>query len=52
MKDLVKRILEIRLEVQELERQRKKVQQELDKRRDVLTELEKLTVNQLDLFQS
>lgn len=51
MKDLVKRILELRTEVQELERQRKKVQQELDKRRDVLTELEKLTVNQLDLFQ-
>jgi hypothetical protein len=41
MKDLVKRILELRTEVQ----------QELDKRRDVLTELEKLTVNQLDLFQ-
>ena len=52
MKDLVERIIEIRLELKSLKLERNKVQQRIDKKEDVLEELEKLTVNQLDMFES
>jgi len=52
MKDLVERIREIRLELKSLKLERNKVQQRIDKKEDVLEELEKLTVNQLDMFES
>ena len=52
MKDLVERIREIRLELKSLKLERNKIQQRIDKKEDVLEELEKLTVNQLDMFES
>jgi len=51
MKDLVERIREIRLELKSLKLERNKIQQRIDKKEDVLEELEKLTVNQLDMFE-
>jgi len=52
MKDLVERIREIRLELKSLKLERNKIQQRIDKKEDVLEELEKLTVNKLDMFES
>ena len=50
MKDLIERILLLRKEISDLTYGRNAIQNEIDKKKDVLTELEKLTVNQLDLF--
>lgn len=50
MKDLKKRILELRKEIKALKYERNAIQQNIDKKEDVLEELEKLTVNQLDMF--
>jgi len=50
MKDLVERIKELRIEIKALKYERNAVQKNIDKKEDVLEELEKLTVNQLDLF--
>jgi len=51
MKDLIERILLLRKEISDLAYGRNAIQKEIDKKKDVLTELEKLTVNQLDLFE-
>ena len=51
MKDLIERILLLRNEISDLTYSRNEIQNEIDKKKDVLTELEKLTVNQLDLFE-
>ena len=51
MKDLVERILKLREEISDLERSKRVIQGEITKKNDVLTELEKLTVNQLDMFE-
>lgn len=50
MKDLIERIKELRLEVKTLKYQRNGIQKQIDQKEDVLEELEKLTVNQLDMF--
>lgn len=50
MKDLVERIKELRLEIKALKYERNGIQKQIDQREDVLEELEKLTVNQLDMF--
>jgi len=52
MKDLIERILKLREEISDLERSKRVIQAEINKKADVLTELEKLTVNQLDMFES
>jgi len=51
MKDLIERIKSIRLELKDLKRERNIIQKQIDSKEDVLEELEKLTVNQLDLFE-
>lgn len=51
MKDLNKRIKELRLEIKVLKYERNGIQKQIDQKEDVLEELEKLTVNQLDMFQ-
>lgn len=51
MTDLIERIKELREEIKSLKYDRNKIQQNIDKKEDVLEELEKLTVNQLDLFK-
>jgi len=51
MKDLIERIKTIRLELKDLKIERNKLQKQIDSKEDVLEELEKLTVNQLDLFK-
>jgi len=51
MKDLIERIKTIRLELKDLKIERNKLQKQIDSKEDVLEELEKLTVNQLDLFE-
>jgi len=48
MKDLVERIVEIKT----LKYKSNAIQQDINKKEDVLEELEKLTVNQLDMFES
>jgi len=50
MKDLVERIKELRLEIKALKYQRNGIQKQIDQKEDVLEELEKLTVNQLNMF--
>lgn len=52
MKDLIERIRNIRIELKELKRERNVIQKQIDSKEDVLEELEKLTVNQLDIFES
>lgn len=51
MKDLIERIRTIRTESKELKRERNIIQKQIDSKEDVLEELEKLTVNQLDMFE-
>jgi len=51
MKDLIERIVEIKKEIKTLKYKRNAIQQDINKKEDVLEELEKLTVNQLDLFK-
>ncbi len=51
MKNLTERILELRSEIKALKYERNAVQKQIDKKEDVLEELEKLTVNQLDMFE-
>lgn len=50
MKDLIQRITELRKEIKTLKYQRNAIQKQIDSKEDVLEELEKLTVNQLDMF--
>ena len=50
MKDLIERIKEMRLEIKALKYERNGIQKQIDQKEDVLEELEKLTVNQLDMF--
>lgn len=52
MKDLINRITTLRAEIKKLKYERNKVQRDIDKKEGVLEELEKLTVNQLDIFES
>ena len=51
MKDLIERIVNIKAEIKVLKYERNKIQNEIDKKEGVLEELEKLTVNQLDMFE-
>lgn len=51
MKDLIERIKELRLEIKSLKYERNGIQKQIDQKEDVLEELEKLTVNQLDMFE-
>jgi chaperonin cofactor prefoldin len=51
MKDLIERIKELRIEIKSLKYERNAIQKQIDSKEDVLEELEKLTVNQLDLFE-
>lgn len=51
MKDLIERIKSIRVELKYLKYKRNAIQKQIDSKEDVLEELEKLTVNQLDLFE-
>lgn len=52
MKDLIERIKELRLEKKALKYERNGIQKQIDQKEDVLEELEKLTVNQLDMFEN
>ena len=45
MKDLIERILKLREEINDLTRGKNAIQNEINKKKDVLEELEKLTVN-------
>jgi len=49
MKDLIERIKELRAEIKAMKYERNKIQRSIDSKEDVLEELEKLTVNQLDM---
>lgn len=51
MKDLRERITTIKAELKVLKYQRNAIQKQIDQKEDVLEELEKLTVNQLDMFE-
>jgi len=51
MKDLIERIMKLREEISDLTRGKNAIQNEITKKKEVLEELEKLTVNQLDLFK-
>jgi len=51
MKDLIERIKSIHIELKDLKKERNKIQKQIDSKEGVLEELEKLTVNQLDLFK-
>ncbi len=48
--NLIERIKELRLEIKALKYERNGIQKQIDQKEDVLEELEKLTVNQLDMF--
>lgn len=48
--NLIKRIKELRLEIKALKYERNGIQKQIDQKEDVLEDLEKLTVNQLDMF--
>lgn len=48
---IMKRIKELRIEIKKLKYKRNAVQRKIDQKQDVLKELEKLTVNQIDMFQ-
>jgi len=50
VKDLIARIKELRSEIKLLKYERNGIQKQIDQKEDVLEELEKLTVNQLDMF--
>jgi len=50
--DLKERIIELRKEIKSLKYDRNKIQKEIDSKEDILEELEKLTVNQLDMFEN
>jgi len=50
MKDLIERIKELRLEIKALKYQRNGIQKQTDHKEDILEELDKLTVNQLNMF--
>lgn len=52
MKNLKERILELRAEIKSLKYERNAIQRQIDQKEDVLEELEKLTVNQLDMFEN
>lgn len=52
MKDLIERIKELRAKIKSLKYERNALNREIEKHEDVLEELEKLTVNQLDMFES
>jgi len=49
--NLIERIKELRLEIKSLKYERNGIQKLIDQKEDVLEELEKLTVNQLDMFK-
>lgn len=51
MKDLRERILKLRGELSQLRIKARIVQSEIDRKKEVLTELEKLTVNQITMFE-
>jgi len=51
MKDLIERILKLREEIKDLTLGKNAIQNEINKKKEVLEELEKLTVNQLELFE-
>jgi len=51
MKDLKERIIYLRAEIKAMKYERNKIQRNIDSKEDALEELEKLTVNQLDMFQ-
>lgn len=51
MKDLIERIKSLRAEIKSLKYERNAIQKQIDSKEDVLEELEKLTVNQLDMFE-
>lgn len=51
MKDLIEQIKEIRAKIKSLKYERNAINREIEKHEDVLGELEKLTVNQLDIFK-
>lgn len=51
MKDLKERILKLRGEISELKRESKAIQSKIDHKKEVLTDLEKLTVNQITMFE-
>ena len=52
MKNLKERIIELRSEIKKLKYERNSIQKKIDQKEDVLEELEKLTVNQLDMFEN
>jgi hypothetical protein len=49
--NLIERIKELRLEIKAIKYERNGILKQIDQKEDVLEELEKLTVNQLDMFQ-
>ena len=51
MENLIERIKQLRAEIKKLKYERNSVQRKIDQKEDVLEELEKLTVNQLDMFK-
>lgn len=51
MRGLIERIKELRIEIKKLKYERNAIQKQIDQKEDVLEELEKLTVNQLDMFE-
>lgn len=51
MKGLIDRIKAVREEIDTLTRQRNAIKNKIENKKAVLEELEKLTVNQLDLFE-
>lgn len=51
MENLKERIVSLRAEIKALKYERNKINNEITKKEDVLEELEKLTVNQLDMFE-
>ena len=51
MKNLIERIISLREEIKAKKYERNKIQLEIDKKEDVLEELEKLTANQLNMFE-
>lgn len=50
MKDLIQRIVSLKEEIKSLKYERNAIQKQIDSKEDVLEELEKLTVNKLDMF--
>lgn len=51
MEGLVERILSVRKEISDLNREKGAIQSKIDKKKILLEDLEKLTVNQLDMFE-